>query len=111
MLKNPSVPLQESRSVDLATLAAKGVRPYTPAVDVWAVGVLAFELVCGRPPFEVEDEAQTAALIMYSDNIKFPSSRSAQWADFVRQVGAQGPGHALTARSCRQLLLTFVGQF
>jgi aurora kinase len=33
-------------------------------VDVWAVGVLAYELVVGKPPFEVEDEAQTASLIM-----------------------------------------------
>ena len=48
VLKNPSVPFQEGRSVDVATLAAKGVKPYGPPVDVWAAGVLAYELVCGR---------------------------------------------------------------
>jgi hypothetical protein len=103
VLKNPSVPLQESKAVDLPSLQAKGVRPYTPGVDVWAVGVLAFELVCGRPPFEVEDEAQTAALIMYSDNIKFPSNRSGQWADFVRQVrrgAAQRPCCGCNGQCC-----------
>lgn len=75
MLKNPSVPFQEGRSVDLAMLSARGVAPYGPSVDVWAAGVLAYELVTGHPPFEVEDEAQTAALIMYSDNIKLPPAK------------------------------------
>lgn len=74
-MKNPSVPFQEGRSVDLAMLMARGVMPYGPPVDVWAAGVLAYELVVGRPPFEVEDEAQTAALIMYSDNVKFPPAK------------------------------------
>ncbi len=91
VLKNPSVPFQEGKSVDAATLAARGVKPYGPPVDVWAAGVLAYELVCGRPPFEVEDESQTAALIMYSDAIKFPPNRSAQWADFVRAALLKGP--------------------
>jgi serine/threonine protein kinase len=56
-------------------LTSRSVAPYGPSVDVWAAGVLAYELVCGRPPFEVEDEAQTAALIMYSDSLKFPASK------------------------------------
>jgi serine/threonine protein kinase len=75
VLKNPSVPFQEGRSVDPPMLASRGVTPYGPSVDVWAAGVLAYELVVGRPPFEVEDEAQTAALIMYSDALKFPPTK------------------------------------
>jgi hypothetical protein len=48
VLRNPSVPFQESKSVELSMLTARGVKPYGPPVDVWAAGVLAYELVCGR---------------------------------------------------------------
>lgn len=75
VLKNPSLPFQEGRSVDAAMLAARGVAAYGPPVDIWAAGVLAYELVTGHPPFEVEDEAQTAALIMYSNDVKFPATK------------------------------------
>ncbi len=76
--------------------------PAPAQVDVWAVGVLAYELVVGKPPFEVEDEAQTASLIMYSNDIRFPASSQQQhtalWADFVRFIlvkePAQRPGAA-----------------
>lgn len=48
VLKNPSVSFQEGKSVDLGSLTSRGVKPYGPPVDVWAAGVLAYELVCGR---------------------------------------------------------------
>ena len=53
-------------------------------VDVWATGILAYELVVGRPPFEVNDEVQTATMIMFSNNIVYPPKHSALWADFVK---------------------------
>ena len=55
-------------------------------VDVWAAGVLAYELVVGRAPFEVKDESQTASMIMFSNNIHFPSQYSSAWVDFVKLV-------------------------
>jgi serine/threonine protein kinase len=50
-----------------------------------------------RPPFEVEDEAQTAALIMYSDAIKFPPNRTPQWCDFVKSTLVKNPDVRPTA--------------
>lgn len=36
---------------------------YSDAVDVWAAGVLAYELLVGRPPFERESREETYAYI------------------------------------------------
>ena len=57
-------------------------------VDVWAAGVLAYELVVGRAPFEVKDETQTATMIMFSNKLNWPSAHSLLWVDFVKQVGS-----------------------
>ncbi len=38
---------------------------YSCLVDCWAVGVLAFELLTGRAPFEQESRESTCQHIMY----------------------------------------------
>ncbi|KAL4424485.1 hypothetical protein ABPG77_006794 [Micractinium sp. CCAP 211/92] len=40
---------------------------YSDAVDVWAVGVLAFELLVGRPPFERESREETYQSIQHKE--------------------------------------------
>lgn len=60
-------------------------------VDVWAVGILAFELLVGKPPFEVDDEAHTVNMILTCNKIPFPPRHSPLWADFVRQALEKRP--------------------
>jgi serine/threonine protein kinase len=43
---------------------------------VWAVGILAFELLVGKPPFEVDDEARTVNMILTCTKIPFPTRHS-----------------------------------
>ena len=63
--------------------------PYGSAVDLWALGVLAYEFLVGRPPFEADDDGEqytrTYAKIARID-YKFPSYVSSQAQDFISKV-------------------------
>ena len=80
-----SSPGHEERTLSLHETLSRsslpGSRPtsntlrYNEKVDIWAVGVLAFELLVGRTPFEVDDPKETANLILTSSvSERFPSS-------------------------------------
>ena len=55
---------------------------YDKSVDIWALGILAYEFVVGNPPFETESQKDTKNLIrevIYN----FPEETSANFKDFV----------------------------
>lgn len=56
VLANQTSEALEGPQVTRAELKLKGIRPYDEKVDVWATGILAYECVVGKPPFEVNDE-------------------------------------------------------
>ncbi|KAL7631844.1 UNVERIFIED_CONTAM: hypothetical protein RMT77_017854 [Armadillidium vulgare] len=64
-------------------------RPYGKAVDVWSIGVIAYILLCGYPPFYDENDANLFAQILKGE-FEFDSpywdeiSDSAK--DFIRQL-------------------------
>jgi serine/threonine protein kinase len=60
--------------------------------DIWACGVLAYELLVGRPPFEVEDESETRKRIMFETTIKFPPTVSTEAINFIKTVLAKNAG-------------------
>lgn len=48
---------------------------HSDAVDLWAIGVLCYEFLVGKPPFEHEDQSKTyaaikAARFTYPDSVK-----------------------------------------
>eukprot|EP00877_Chromochloris_zofingiensis_P012129 jgi/Chrzof1/716/Cz01g26040.t1 len=57
---------------------------YTQKVDIWACGILAYELLVGRPPFEVEDEVETKKKIMYENTLRFPPHVSQDAINFIK---------------------------
>jgi serine/threonine protein kinase len=57
--------------------------------DIWACGVLAYELLVGKPPFEVKDEMETRKRIMYETTLKLPPHVSPEAMNFIK-VGTAG---------------------
>ena len=85
MLTNPNTRLEEGlASTD--DLVAEDILPYGSSVDVWAVGVIAYELVTGAAPFsrKGDTENDTMQRIMHWHDTEFPGSLSQQWAHFCR---------------------------
>ena len=54
----------------------------TLQVDAWAVGILAYELLVGYPPFEQESRAATYEHIMYKEP-KFPAWMTEEAKQFI----------------------------
>jgi hypothetical protein len=65
---------------------------YTEKVDIWAAGILAYELLVGKPPFEVDDEVETRRRIMYETTLNFPPNISADAVGFIKAALAKNAG-------------------
>lgn len=62
---------------------------YTRAVDQWSLGVLAYELLVGKLPFETKDPRETKRRIATyrgEGTIRFPGGVSKGAREFVRGV-------------------------
>jgi serine/threonine protein kinase len=73
------------RCPDKDASTAPGPQLYDGKVDSWAVGILAFEVLVGRAPFEQDCKQTTCDLICYGDFV-MPSFLSAQAKDFISRA-------------------------
>ncbi|XP_076051056.1 aurora kinase-like [Oratosquilla oratoria] len=63
-------------------------------VDLWSIGVLAYEFLCGSPPFESESNAETYKKISKVD-LKFPSHLSPGAKDLISRLLRHSPRERL----------------
>lgn len=60
-------------------------KPCTSAVDLWCLGVLTYEFLVGRPPFESTDNSATFSRIVEA-KYTFPEHVSQSARDFISKV-------------------------
>lgn len=60
-------------------------RSHDQNVDLWSLGVLCYELLCGKPPFETESDRETYKLISRVQ-INFPSHMPDGAKDLISKV-------------------------
>uniref|UniRef100_A0A915ED82 Protein kinase domain-containing protein n=1 Tax=Ditylenchus dipsaci TaxID=166011 RepID=A0A915ED82_9BILA len=67
-------------------------RPYGKAVDVWSIGVIAYILLCGYPPFYDENDANLFAQIIKGE-YEFDSPYWDEISDSKCAIAVKRPGH------------------
>jgi cGMP-dependent protein kinase len=71
----------------------------TCAVDWWTLGIMTFELMCGRPPFEAPTPLQTYAKVLKGiSKVSFPPRCQGAVADLVRATLKKDPADRLPMR-------------
>jgi len=68
-----------------------GAAHYQMGADAWAVGVFAYELIAGAPPFKADQMIDTARNII-SVNITYPAAISEYARDFISACLRKHPG-------------------
>lgn len=70
-------------------------RPHDNKVDIWSLGILCYEFLCGCPPFEAADHAKTYERIKRID-LKFPDHMSLEVKDMITNILKNNPNERLT---------------
>ncbi|KAH3903469.1 aurora kinase SCDLUD_001109 [Saccharomycodes ludwigii] len=73
-------------------------REYDEKADIWALGILTFELLCGVPPFEEETKEMTYKRIVKCD-LRFPPNISSDAMDFISKILIYDPNERMSLRT------------
>eukprot|EP00451_Oxyrrhis_marina_P014931 CAMPEP_0204325500 /NCGR_PEP_ID=MMETSP0469-20131031/11073_1 /ASSEMBLY_ACC=CAM_ASM_000384 /TAXON_ID=2969 /ORGANISM="Oxyrrhis marina" /LENGTH=658 /DNA_ID=CAMNT_0051307365 /DNA_START=1 /DNA_END=1977 /DNA_ORIENTATION=+ len=76
-------------------------QPFGDPADVWAIGAMLYQLLCGLVPFDGRDVASCRDAIC-KNSVKFPprvgwDKRSQESRDLIRQLLTKDPSHRLLA--------------
>lgn len=63
---------------------------YDQGVDRWMLGVLCFEMLTGRPPFESKGSMAETYMKIVECDVRFPAHVSAEARDLVSSVRGEG---------------------
>jgi len=76
-------------------------KEYTETCDLWCLGVLAYEFLCGKPPFECEESNETYRRIIHAE-FKFPSHVTEKARDFISRLLLTDSSKRMSLKEARQ---------
>lgn len=79
-------------------------RVHNEKVDLWSLGVLLYEMICGTPPFEEPEGYQATYRRIVNVDLHIPNFVSSDAADLIRKVSKE---HVERNASMTNLLHSF----
>ena len=70
---------------------------YDKSVDIWCLGILIYELCCGRSPFDSHSQYETKSKIKQGQ-YQFPEHLSAECKDLIRRILQNVPAIRISLR-------------
>jgi serine/threonine protein kinase len=97
---------QSSQGLSIGTLPWKApellkMGKHTEASDVYALGMVFWELATGREPYEDADESMISAFVLRKDRLDIPTNIPSSFVELISSAWAHEPQQRPT---CQQLL-------